>query len=391
MLFQILSATQGIGVLETGQFINSMPESGQTWDFHPGMTQAVDIARIFCNAKNLEKVLDSQDWIQYNKFVQYKRLIKEIRSRIGSIEKEELDIYFYSKSKLLDYSRMLNTVCQRVFNSYDKPKNYEQILRICEFVSEMNRNVLNIDWKQISSVKNASKRARLIRSKGEIRFDPIGSVTGRLRDVNDGFPILSLKEEHRRIILPSQDFLIELDFNALDLRSFLALANMEQPTIDCHEWNAKHLLNVGRDEAKIVFFSWLFGSSHISPTHQRVLERHYKKDEVISKHFDGEYVENPYGRRIKSDDHHLLSYLVQSTSHDIFFEQLLAVDSFLKSQQAASKILFTMHDAFVVDVNREEEHLLPAIKKIFQTTRFGMFPTKMTKGLNYGQMANNWE
>ena len=87
-----------------------------------------------------------------------------------------------------------------------------------------------------------------------------GSVTGRLTTYPDSFPILNLKTEHRDILMPRNDWFVEMDYNGAEIRTLLSLAEKEQPVEDIHEWNMKNVYRnlVTRDEAKKRFFAWLY-------------------------------------------------------------------------------------------------------------------------------------
>ena len=68
-----------------------------------------------------------------------------------------------------------------------------------------------------------------------------------------------MNKEFRSAIEPTNDWILELDYNAAELRTLLALAGKEQPNEDIHQWNSE-ILGVSRDEAKKSVISWLYGS-----------------------------------------------------------------------------------------------------------------------------------
>ena len=71
-------------------------------------------------------------------------------------------------------------------------------------------------------------------------YDPFKSKTGRLVTKNS-FPILTMDKNYRKILKPNNDWFIEFDFNAAELRVLLGLLGKEQPQEDLHEWNKKNV------------------------------------------------------------------------------------------------------------------------------------------------------
>ena len=176
----------------------------------------------------------------------------------------------------------------------------------------IKQSPLNIDVEPIghllSSVRGKNFHRTLQTIKHVCDYNPWGTVTGRLATNPDTFPILTLNKEFRACIKPTNDWLLELDFNAAELRTLLALCGENQPQNDIHDWNVKNIFgdSLTREEAKVKTFAWLYSSKE-----NKDLERLYNKDLVRNKYWDGFKITTDYGRTMENvDEHHALNYIV---------------------------------------------------------------------------------
>ena len=102
------------------------------------------------------------------------------------------------------------------------------------------------------------------------------------------------------MIEPTNDFFIELDFNAAELRTLIALQGKTQPREDIHEWNIKNVYRglVTREEAKKRIFAWLYNPD----SKDYLSSRAYDRGSVVQKYFTQGQVRtfwdkiNPLGR-----------------------------------------------------------------------------------------------
>ena len=105
------------------------------------------------------------------------------------------------------------------------------------------------------------------------------------------------------------------------------------------------------------------------------------------KYWNGSSVHTELGRTIKEvDDHHALSYIVQSTTSDLVLTRALDIHQYL--QQRSSRIAFMMHDSIVIDLKHEERHIIPELMRIFGTTPFGEYKVNVALGKNFGDMKD---
>ena len=104
---------------------------------------------------------------------------------------------------------------QNIVLNVPKPKDYE-ILHKAHVVSEtISRQKINY--------KGQPKR---------IIYNIFGSATGRFTTHRSSVPILTMKKEDRSNLLPQNDAFVELDYNAAEVRTLLALSKKEQPKED---------------------------------------------------------------------------------------------------------------------------------------------------------------
>ena len=96
-----------------------------------------------------------------------------------------------------------------------------------------------------------------------VDYNIFGTKTGRLSTKKGSFPILTMDKRYRSSVKPNNDWFVELDYNAAELRVLLALAGKEQPDEDIHDWNVKNVYRnlLTRDEAKTRIFAWLYNPS----------------------------------------------------------------------------------------------------------------------------------
>ena len=183
--------------------------------------------------------------------------------------------------------------------------------------------------------------------------------------------------------MPDNKAIMELDYNAAEIRVLLALAEKEQPKEDIHQWNSD-ILGVSREEAKRSVISWLYGSK--TSDIGKKLSEIYRRDEVLNNFYDPstETAKTPFGRQLNTDDFHALNHLVQSTAADMVFEQMVKLREFLEGKD--SFIKFCMHDSVVIDLAETDLDCIEEIIKIFSNTRFGGIKANVSVGSHFGSM-----
>jgi len=232
------------------------------------------------------------------------------------------------------------------------------------------------------------EKTRRFRQKAEklpknIKYNLFGTKTGRLTTRKSSFPIMTMNKEFRSVVKPTNSHFLELDFNAAEIRTLLALAGAKQPLEDIHAWNLDQGMGEAvktRDDAKKAFFSWLYDEKKKNEK----LELIYKRDDVRNDHFKDGQVTTPFGSVMKADYRHALSYLVQGTTAEMVLRQAIKIHNMLQDKQ--SFIAFTIHDSIILDMTDEECYNVPMMIEEFSNTELGKFLVNVKAGKDFGNL-----
>ncbi len=292
---------------------------------------------------------------------------------------------------LLEFYDIKNEITKSVFEDYERPQNYDFLYNLSRILKEIKQRKINFDLQQLRRDAHSIKARNLVKKVAAGRlycdYNIFGTKTGRLACNPNTFPILNLGKEFRRYIKPKNQCFVELDFNAFELRVLLYLLDKDQPDIDLHQWNIENVYRglLSRDEAKKRIFSWLYNLE----SNDYLSERSYNREQVLERYWNGTQVVNPFGRVIESDKYHAISYLVQSTAADIVLRQMIKLHRLLQNKK--SHIAFTVHDSVVIDLAREDSHLLQELKEQFSTFLNSKFLANISIGADFGDMeAVSW-
>jgi DNA polymerase I-like protein with 3'-5' exonuclease and polymerase domains len=261
-------------------------------------------------------------------------------------------------------------------------------------VYEISQQKLNIELtelnKNMHETKTRSFAKKIHNNNWKIDYNIFGTITGRLSTKKNSFPILTMSKDYRKIVKPKNDWFIELDFNAAELRCLLSLNEKQQPEQDIHEWHQKIINNLSdqemtRDDIKRKIFSWLYGPLSVSLGIPQI-EKYYDKQYCLNKYWNrqSEIVTNPFGRKIKADEFHALNALIQSTTSDMFLRRAIAVNKILQSKKSFTMAL--IHDSMVIDFAKEDKNILEEIIDVFGDTEFGKFKSNVSLGTHFGNM-----
>jgi hypothetical protein len=390
LLFQVLDHKKDCVGYFADNHIHStglVPSTGTTWELSEHMHGEVyELGRIYSQGAPLTDVCPEEmkpEWDRIKKAL--KSCLRAFRTARLSLDENCLyDVI--PETLLFEYLNAKNKITEHVVNNYPRPKNHDALLNLNRMLADVGSRQLNVTVDPIKhllgSVRGRNFHRTLQSVNHTCQYNAWGTVTGRLSTQPHTFPILTMNKEFRPCIHAVNDYLVELDFNAAELRVLLALAEQEQPQNDIHDWNVRNIFSntLTREEAKVQTFSWLYSSKE-----NKDLERLYNKDLVQNKYWDGCKIETDYGRIIDNvDDHRALNYIVQSTTIDMVHEQAYKVFELLKDKK--SYISFLIHDAVYIDLADEDRYDLVNLLDTFKKTRYDVFKVNVSAGKHLGAM-----
>ena len=378
-----------VGVYKNGRLhFKELPkELGRTWKYAEYLEQSgVEYASLYCGGRSLSDVCPSHlidDWVDVEtKLKAYYRSF--ILAKINMNENCFFDLV--PQPFLLEYCEIRDKITKYVFENYEMPQNYDFMVDLTKVLTRIRHQKLKIDVSCLSDKAHLPKYRQAMKKFAQIdpycRYNINGTKTGRLTTQKASFPIMTMDKDFRSIVKPQNDWFVELDFNAAELRTLMALGGSETPLEDIHDWNVRNLFNAHttREEAKQGFFSWLYDENKINPR----LSKYYDRDKVRDLHWDGQVVKTMFGREIEADRKHALNYIIQSTTADLVLRQVIKVHDMLRDKQ--SFIAFTIHDNIVLDMTDEERYIIPMMIEEFSNTELGKFLVNVKAGKDFGNL-----
>ena len=384
-----------VGIYSDGELhFDAFPENlTKTWkpslSLNSISADKAEFAYLYAGGKSLGELCPEElkpQWEKINKrMLAYQSSFKE--AKVDTVENCIFDLI--PMRYLTELCYLKTEIIKHVFKTQEKPQNYDFMRELCVLLTEIEGQRINLNLASLERNlhlkrgRDLAKDLRQGRKNDFVSYDAFKTKTGRLSVKKSSFPILNLDKEFRSVIEPTNDWILELDYNAAELRTLLALAGKDQPHEDIHQWNSG-ILGVSRDEAKKSVISWLYGSK-TSDIGKRLSEI-YAREEILNKYYDPvkQVVTTPFGRVIPADDHHALNYLVQSTTADLVFDRMIAIRGLLKDKK--SFIKFCLHDSVVIDLDHEEKPLWREIFEIFSDTKLGKFKSSVSAGKNFGDL-----
>ena len=164
MLFQLLDDKKHcVGVYTDDKIIyDTLPNNlSRTWSYSPTLKgREIDYAQIICGGLTLNEVCPENLKPQWDKVS--KKMKAYLRSFIEA--KVSLDEHcFYDlvpNSFLLEYCYIKNLIAESVFERYEKPENYNFMVKLSEVVGDIAERELSVD----PSVLNGERHNTRVRN-----------------------------------------------------------------------------------------------------------------------------------------------------------------------------------------------------------------------------------
>jgi hypothetical protein len=388
VFFQLLDSKKECKAICVNNSIieTNFPDLTATWDYNPNFDLPnIEYAKLYCAGLSLDDACPVElksIWLASSQKI--KAFLKSFsESKVLLTDNCVYDMI--PKKYLLEHFSLKNEITEYVITNYEKPKNYDFLLSLQRLTASIESKKLNLDFDVLSENLGSYKYRRfrtMAKRKNVVSYNIFGTKTGRLATNKNSFPILTLNKEFRETLKPKNDYFVELDFNAAELRTLLALAGQEQPTQDLHDWNIQNVFkkDMSREDAKKRIFSWLYNPASVDSE----LSKIYARDTVRKKYHSDGYVNTIFHRVIPADDHHALNYIIQSTTSDLFLTQAIKLWKILKDKK--SQIAFCIHDSLVIDYSVEDGEMLTEIVEIFSDTDLGRYKINVKYGKDFKNM-----
>ena len=390
MLFQLMdNKTDCAGTYLSGQFVWDRIPDGitKTWSYSDHLYgRHIQYANLMVSGKPIDEVCPEHLRERWDSI---KGLLKSHFKAFTAAKINLDDVCFYDvvpQKHLQHYFETKNEITEWVFNNVEKPKNYSFLQRIQAATRELKQHPVKLNSFALYCIAAEDLKAKHLYdqfgdSTPYVDYDIFGTVTGRLTTKRNSFPILNLKKELKVHVHPTNDVFLELDFNAAEVRTMLALQGHEQPEEDIHEWNIQNVFkkDLSREEAKTKLFAWLY-----NPDSKTIQSDFYNRESLGETFYHDGKVETPFGRSIAAPVRKALNYLLQSSSSDNTLDRFCRISNFLRATR--SHVAFVVHDSVVIDMHREDRLLIPQLVEMFGDTKLGRFKVNCSLGKNLGDM-----
>ena len=393
MYFQALDdKNECVGVYHNGHLhFEELPSNLQrTWRRGSVHGPGIEYAWLRCGGAALEEACPPELKGEYDRI--FRKLNAFYKSfKIAKVDFEHHCVFdLIPHDALVEFCEIKNKITQFIFDTCERPPNYEFLHDVHHLLHDIRQQPLNIDAsdckKMFTRTTNRERLQRILRGAPRIDYNLFGTVTGRLATSPGSFPILTMKKDFRKILKPQNDWFVSLDYNGAEVRTVIALLEKPQPAYDVHEWNMQNIFKstpndtpLTRDVAKTLFFGWLY-----NPDSDIISSDFYDRDLILDKHYHEGYINTIFERKLEVDRRRAFNYLVQSTTSDLVIDRAVEIHRMLSTTK--SHISHIVHDELVVDMADEDRHLLPKIKEIFAQNRLATFVVNLSAGRNYLEM-----
>ena len=256
-------------------------------------------------------------------------------------------------------------------NVYNHFKNIQT--KICENTYEFNKNKIYINKTSEMFISNRDKDVydNIIRNNNFYypQFDALNAKTGRLGYHGKINPMVFSKEI-KSLQKPKFDSIISIDIKNAEPAVLFSLSNVNFNG-DLYNYIIKDLnLSIDRDIMKKLLTSYIYGAK----TDERFVSLLRKKypsvisyiETLINNARKKTEVYTPFGRKLfveKGKEYKIVNNFVQSTFSDFFQVYINYLNKSIIEQKLNARILYSIHDEVLVDVNNNEFEMLSEISQ----------------------------
>ena len=167
MLFQALDDKRDcVGIYLDGKLLyNSIPESlSRTWDYSTFLRDTpVEFAKIYCAGQSLDEVCPPRLNMQWetvrDKLRAYYRSFQFAKVPLS----ENCFFDLVPMRFLHDYCEVRNRISQHVFDTYERPPNYDFVRALSEVVDEIRYNKLNVSMDGIRDIYHKTETRKFLK------------------------------------------------------------------------------------------------------------------------------------------------------------------------------------------------------------------------------------
>jgi hypothetical protein len=351
-----------------------------SWSVFKEAPSSIEFASIYAKTDDIKSVCPAH---LKDRFSNSAHKIKSCRKALKKAKISEAEHCFYDlmpEHYLIEYFGLKNAISEHVLTNYTKPKNYDHLYKIQVVRAHLQNYNFKLDARKSAELgSTALDLYKKYKDDSFAIYDIWNVITGRLAIAKNSFPIMNISKENRKIILPKNDAIVEIDINAHQIRTALALMDKPLPPGDFYNHIQPELNTETRAATKKRFFAWFYGSEE-----NKGLDRYFDRDAVVEKYWDGEFVRTIHGREIPADHFHAFNYIVQTTANDLFMESLYEIVKILEGKE--TKLMAAIHDSVLLDLDLSEKYLVRQIADKLEDTRIGKLKCSASVGHNFGEM-----
>ena len=198
MYFQTLDdKSECVGVYADGKlhFDKTPPDLTRTWKYTGSITEPhIEYAWLYAHGAPLEEVCPPH--LKKNLLKAQKRFLAHLKAfELGKINLREHCFYdLIPKTFLLEFCEIRNQITKHVFESFEKPQNYDLFADFQKLLHKIQYQNLNLNKLGCRHLyHNTASRRKvngLLKAAHHIEYNLFGTVTGRLTTFEKSFPIL---------------------------------------------------------------------------------------------------------------------------------------------------------------------------------------------------------